>query len=53
MARDFFGGPVVKISPYNAWDKGSMPGQGAKILHAMGELSQCATTKTTHSQINK
>jgi len=53
MARDFHGGPVVKNSPYNSWDKGSMPGQGTEILHAMGQLSQCATAKTTHSQINK
>ena len=53
MARDFLVGLVVKNSPYNAWDGGSIPGQGTKISHAMGQLSQCATTKTRYSQINK
>ena len=32
--RDFPGGPVVKTSPSNAGDTGSIPGQGAKIAHA-------------------
>ena len=34
MARDFPGGPVVKTLPSNAGGVGSVPGQGAKILHA-------------------
>ena len=42
--RDFPGGPVVKNLPSNAGDKGSIPGQGTKIPHAMGQLSPCATT---------
>ena len=32
--RDFPGGPVVKTSPSNAGDAGSIPGPGAKIPHA-------------------
>ena len=32
--REFPGGPVVKISPSNAWSVCSIPGQGAKIPHA-------------------
>ena len=30
---DFPGGPVVKASPSNEGGVGSIPGQGAKILH--------------------
>ena len=33
--RDFPGGPVVKILRFNAGDVGSIPGQGAKIPHAL------------------
>ena len=33
------GGPVVKNSPSNAADEGSVPGQGTKIPHAPGQLS--------------
>ena len=40
----FPGGPVVKNPPYNAGDKGSIPGQGSKIPHAAGQISPCATT---------
>ena len=42
--RDFHGDPVVKNPPSNAWDVGSIPGQGTKIPHAMGQLSPRATT---------
>ena len=42
--RDFPGGPVVKNLPYNAGDTGSIPGQGTKIPHAVGQLNPCATT---------
>ena len=41
---DFPGGPVVKNLPYNAGDVGSIPGQGMKILHVLGQLSLRATT---------
>ena len=34
LSRDFSGVPVVKNPPCNAGDKGSIPGKGAKILHA-------------------
>ena len=30
--------------PSNAGDMGSIPGQGTKIPHAVGQLSLCATT---------
>ena len=33
-AGDFPGGPVVKTSPPNAGDLGSIPDQGAEIPHA-------------------
>ena len=42
--RNFPGGPVVKNLPPNARDKGSSPGQGTKIPHALGQLSLYATT---------
>ena len=32
--RDFPGGPIVKTSPSNREDVGSIPSQGAKISHA-------------------
>ena len=50
QSKDFPGGPVVKNPPSNAGDTGSIPGQGTKISHAMGQLSPCATTREpTHS----
>ena len=33
--EDFLGGPVVKTSPSNTGDVGSIPDQGAKIQHAL------------------
>ena len=41
--RDLPGGPVVKNPPWNAGDEGSIPDQGTKIPHAVGQLSLCAT----------
>ena len=41
---DFPGGPVVKNSPSNAKDVGSIPGRGTKIPHALGQLSLGAAT---------
>ena len=41
---DFPGGPVVKNLPYNAGDMGSIPGQGTKIPHVVGQLSPRTTT---------
>ena len=32
---DFPGDPVVKTSPSNAWAVGLIPGQGARIPHAL------------------
>ena len=42
---DFSGGPVVKKSPSNAKDVGSIPGRGTKIPHALGQLGSCATIR--------
>ena len=41
---DFPGGSVAKNLPCNAGDEGLIPSQGAKIPHAMEQLSLCATT---------
>ena len=35
---------MVKNPPYNAGDSGSIPDQGPKIPHAVGQLSPRATT---------
>ena len=43
---------MVKNLPYNAGDAGSIPAQGAKIPHAAGQLSPCATT-TELAYLNK
>ena len=43
--RDFPGGPMVKNPPSNAGDAGSIPGQGTKIPHAMGQLNPHAATR--------
>ena len=32
---EFYGGPVVKTLPYNGEGAGSIPGQAAKIPHAL------------------
>ena len=42
-ARNFPGGPVVKNSPSNAGDKGSIPGQRTKIPHGAGQPSLHST----------
>ena len=48
---NFPGGPVVKNPPSNAGDEGLSPGQGTKIPHALGQISQrAATTESTHSR---
>ena len=41
--RDIPGGPVVKTLPSNAGSKGSIPGQGTKIPHALWPKSQNKT----------
>ena len=45
----FPGGPVVKNPPWNVGDMGSIPGQGTKILHAMGQQSPWAATRESLS----
>ena len=47
--RDFPGSPVVKIPPCNTGDAGSIPGQGTKISHVVGQLSPSATTREEKS----
>ena len=42
--QDFSGSPEVKNPPCHAGFKGSIPGQGDKILYATEQLSLCATT---------
>ena len=37
---------MVKNSPSNAGDVGSIPGRGAKISHATGQESSHATAKS-------
>ena len=44
-----FRGPVVK-KPSKAGDAGLIPGQGVKMLHAMGQLSLQTATKTLRTQ---
>ena len=43
--RDYFDGPVGMNLPSNAEDVGSIPGQGTKIPHTVGQLSLCAATR--------
>ena len=48
--RGFPAGPGVKTLSSNAGDTGSIPGQGTKIPHAMGQLerSPCTAAKEAH-----
>ena len=47
--EDFPGGPVVKNPPSNVGDKGSIPGRGTKIPHAVEQLSlRTSTTELAH-----
>ena len=46
---DFPGGPVVKNLPSNAEDACSVPGQGIKIPHTMGQIHPHAATKESPS----
>ena len=46
---DFPGGPVVKNLPSNAEDACSIPGQGIKIPHTMGQIHPHAATRESPS----
>ena len=46
---DFPCGPVVKNPPSNAGDAGSIPGQGTKIPHAVGQLRPAPQRKVAHA----
>ena len=48
--KDFPSGPVVENLPSDAPDVGSIPSWGTKILHATGQLSLCASTKTREAK---
>ena len=45
----FPGGPVVKNLPSNTGDMGSIPGQGTKIPHAVGQGSPRAAATEAHA----
>ena len=49
--KDLLGGPVIKNSPSNAGDVGSIPARGTKIPHATGQLSPCTTTTEPAPQV--
>ena len=51
--KDFLGGPVVKTSPSNAGGVGSIPGQGAKIPHALWPKNQNIKQKQYCDKFNK
>jgi len=44
---------VVKNLPSNAEDGRSIPGQGTKISHALGQLSPCATATEHAPQLER
>ena len=50
---DFPGGPVVKTSPSNAAGTDSIPGRGAKILHASKPKNQNIKQKQYCNKFNK
>ena len=51
--RDFPGSPVFKTSPSNAGGVGLIPGQGAKIPHALGPKNQNIKQKQYCNKFNK
>ena len=51
MCRDCPGGPVVKNSPPNAGNMGSIPGQGTKVLHALGQLTPRASARSLNTAL--
>ena len=51
--RDFPAGPVVKTSPSNAEDEGSIAGWGAKIPHASWPGNQNLEWKQCCGEFNK
>ena len=50
---DFPGSPVVKILPSNAGGEGSLPGQEAKIPHALWPKKQNVKQKQYCNKFNK
>ena len=52
-SRDFPGCPVVKTLPSNAGGAGSIPGQGAKIPHALWPKNQNIKQKQFCNKFDK
>ena len=52
-SEDFRGGPVVENQPSIAGDMGSIPGWGAKIPQAVGQLSPWDSTREKPLCCNK
>ena len=50
---DFPGGPVVKTPPSSEGGTGSIPGQGAKIPHALGPKNRSIKQKKYCNKFNK
>ena len=53
LNRDFSGSPVVKTLPSNTWAAGSIPGQGARIPHALQPKNQDIKQKQYCNKFNK
>ena len=47
--RDFLRGPVVTDPPEIAGDMGSIPGQGSKVPHTVGQLSPHCSKYRAHT----
>ena len=51
--QDFPDSPVVKTLPFDAGDKGSIPGQGARIPHASKPKNQNIKQKQYCNKFDK
>ena len=52
-SRDFPGGPVVKVSPFNGGAVGSIPSHRAKIPHALSPKNQNIKQRCYCNKFNK
>ena len=52
ISQDIPGGPVVENLTSNAEEAGSIPDQGTKIPHAVGQLSPCHLEPVLHNKRN-
>ena len=53
MGQEFPGGPVIKTSPFNAEDMGSIPDRGTKIPHALRPKNQNIRQKQYCNKFNE